>query len=349
MTASTRPRVLRVDPERPDPRALAEAARVLRVGGLVAFPTETVYGLGAHALDEGAVRRVFTAKGRPPTNPLIVHVADASAARALVRLWPPAAERLASAFWPGPLTLVLPKQPAVPDAVTAGLPTVAVRVPAHPVAQALLRAAGLPVAAPSANRFTEISPTMAEHVVRSLGTAVDLVLDAGPTAVGIESAVVDLNTDPPRMLRPGVLPPEELAAIAGVPLQPPPAPVPDDAPRASPGLHRRHYAPRTEVRLWASEHATSVAETLASLRSHGVRIGVLWHRTPLEADAVERLPDEPQGYARGLYAALHRLDAANCQLLFIEDVPATPAWLGVRDRLHRAAAPRNPRPDDALP
>ncbi|MDF1501573.1 L-threonylcarbamoyladenylate synthase, partial [Roseisolibacter sp. H3M3-2] len=236
-----------VDPAAPDPAVLAEAAAVLRAGGLVAFPTETVYGLGAHALDADAVRRIFAAKGRPSYNPLIAHAADADGARALAAAWPDAAERLAAAFWPGPLTLVLPKRPHVPDALTAGLPAVAVRVPAHPVALALLRAAALPVAAPSANRFTELSPTTAAHVAKALGDRVDLIVDGGPAGVGIESTVVDLTGARPALLRPGPLGAEAIGAVLGE--TPTPGAVPDrvDAPRAAPGMVERHYAPRAEV------------------------------------------------------------------------------------------------------
>src|SRR5262249_34135404 len=176
-----------VDPHSPNAEAITGAARLLRAGGLVAFPTETVYGLGANALDASAVARIFAAKGRPANNPLIVHVAEADEARQVAADWPEAAARLAERFWPGPLTLVLPKRAIVPDAVTANGPTLAVRVPAHPVAQALLRAAGVPVAAPSANRSTELSPTRAEHVLRGLDGRIDVLLDGGPTAGGIES------------------------------------------------------------------------------------------------------------------------------------------------------------------
>src|SRR5437660_12869477 len=178
-----------------EPAAIAEAAAVLRRGGLVAFPTETVYGLGGNALDPAAVARIFAAKGRPATNPVIVHVADAAGVPLVAAAWPDPAARLAARFWPGPLTLVLPRRPEVPDVVTAAGPTVAVRVPAHPVARALLRAAGVPVAAPSANRSSELSPTTAEHVLRGLGGRIDLILDAGPCPGGIESTVLDLTSD----------------------------------------------------------------------------------------------------------------------------------------------------------
>ncbi|HEX5520066.1 MAG TPA: L-threonylcarbamoyladenylate synthase, partial [Longimicrobiaceae bacterium] len=223
-----------VDPSAPAAAALARAAAVLRRGGLVAFPTETVYGLGANALDADAVRRIFAAKGRPSYNPLIAHVAGAAAARELVTAWPDAAEQLAAAFWPGPLTLVLPKRAIVPDVVTAGLDTVAVRVPAHPVAHALLAAAGLPVAAPSANRFTQLSPTTAAHVERALGDRVDLILDGGPTTVGIESTVIDLSGERPVLLRPGSIALDALERIVG-PLERPAASA-AEAPRPSPGM-----------------------------------------------------------------------------------------------------------------
>ncbi len=196
-------RVLRLDPARIDQTAIAEAAAILHSGGLVAFPTETVYGLGASALDADAVARIYAAKARPSCNPIIVHVPDVTAARGLTTSWPEAAERLAARFWPGPLTLVLPRSQAIPDIVTGGGPNVGLRVPAQPIAQALLQAANLPVAAPSANLATYISPTTAQHVLRGLGGRIDCLLDGGPTSAGIESTVLDLTTDPPRVLRPG--------------------------------------------------------------------------------------------------------------------------------------------------
>ncbi|MBU6365517.1 MAG: threonylcarbamoyl-AMP synthase, partial [Gemmatimonadetes bacterium] len=200
------------------PEAIRDAAAALRRGELVAFPTETVYGLGANALDPEAVARVYAAKGRPAWNPLIAHVADVAAARALARHWPPAAERLAAACWPGPLTLVLPKAAHVPDAVTAGRDAVGIRVPDHPVALALLHEAGVPVVAPSANRFTQVSPTTAGHVQEALGDRVAHILDGGPCQVGIESTVLDLTQDPPAILRPGMLDARQLAALLGAPV-----------------------------------------------------------------------------------------------------------------------------------
>lgn len=332
-------RIYPVSPERAQSEGLREAARVLRAGGLVAFPTETVYGLGANALDAAAVQRIFAAKGRPSYNPLIVHVAHADAARALVRAWPEAAERLARAFWPGPLTLVLPKQPQVPDAVTAGLPTVALRVPAHPVALALLESCALPLAAPSANRFTQLSPTTAAHVARSLGERVDVILDGGPTSVGIESTVLDLSEGEPLLLRPGTLPLDRIESVVGPVRAPARAPA-GEAPRRAPGMLDRHYAPRAELRLFESAAREAAAARAAQATAAGGVVGALLLH-PLDAPVQHPLvmPPDPAEYARRLYAALHTLDERGCSLILVEWPPADAAWLGVRDRLQRAAAP----------
>lgn len=321
---------LRVDPDDPHAAAgaaaLERAAGVLRAGGLVAFPTETVYGLGANALDDDAVRRVYDAKGRPPTNPMIVHVADADAARALAASWPEEAERLAARFWPGPLTLVVPKRPEIGDIVTAGLPNVGIRVPRHPVAQAVLRAAGVPVAAPSANRFTGVSPTTADHVADSLGDAVDLIVDGGPCDVGIESTVVSL-VDGFVVLRPGMISVEELREV-----------VPQirvrasflaiDVAHPSPGLSHRHYAPRARLRIESYRGAPS-DRTAALLYASDAAPG---------AARVTRMPRDPEAYARRLYAELHAADAAGCDFIIVEPLPTEPAWSAIRDRLARAAA-----------
>lgn len=327
-----RPTLIRVDPERPDPAALRPAAAALRRGKLVAFPTETVYGLGAHALRAAAVRRIFEAKRRPAFNPLIVHTLDAEAARALAARWPREAERLAERFWPGPLTLVLPRTAAVPDEVSAGLTTVALRVPAHPVAAALLRLAKIPVAAPSANRSNALSPTTAEHVLRGLGDRVDVIVDGGAAPVGIESAVVDLSGPEPLLLRPGTLSLERLREIvpelraAGVETT-------ADTPRPAPGMLARHYAPRAPLRLLpAGEISGGVAAAA------GERIGAVLLRTDVAGIAVPlRMPAEPAGYAGRLYAALHELDAAGCTLILVEAPPDRPEWAGVLDRLRRAS------------
>ena len=333
--------LLPVDPIRPEAAALRQAAETLRRGGLVAFPTETVYGLGAHALDPDAVARIYAAKGRPGYNPLIVHVADAYAARALTSAWPREADALAAAFWPGPLTLVLPKNDAVPDAVTAGLPSVALRVPAHPVAHALLRMAALPVAAPSANRSTEVSPTTAQHVVRSLGERVDVIVDGGPCPVGIESTVLSLAGPVPTLLRPGTISVDDLRPVIGDVLLPSSSPDAAAA-RPSPGMLDRHYAPRAELRLFESmENARlpggSDAKTAAVLIGPPRLTAI-----PPEMDVV-RMPESPAEYASALYGTLHDLDEQGYARVWVQQPPDAPAWAGVRDRLRRAAT--GPHPD----
>lgn len=326
--------LIRVDPRAPDPAAIARAADVLRAGRLVAFPTETVYGLGANALDAEAVARIYAAKGRPSYNPLIVHVADTRDALLVAADWPDSAEKLARLFWPGPLTLVLPKKPNVPDAVTAGLPSVAVRVPAHPVAHALLAAARLPVAAPSANRSMLLSPTSAAHVAKSLGDSVDVILDGGPTNVGIESTVVDLTTPAPTLLRPGMISADQLAAVLG-PLAIA-GPVAGDSARSSPGMLDRHYSPHARLLL---VEAGDVRDVVAREHAGGRAVGAL----VITADAapetarVTRLPDDAGIYASRLYESLHAMDDAGCDVIVVERVPPGADWAGVRDRLERAA------------
>lgn len=328
--------VLRVDPGDPDTAALDRAAEVLRRGGLVAFPTETVYGLGADARNEEAVRAIFTAKGRPSFNPLIVHVAELALARELSSAWPEAAELLGARFWPGPVTVVVPKRPEIPDLVTAGRATVALRVPAHPVALALLRRSELPIAAPSANLYTQVSPTRAEHVVQGLGDRVDLVLDGGATRVGIESTVVDLTGPVPVLLRPGQISRTELEAVIG-PIELA-AVVEGDAPRAGPGMVRRHYSPRAELRLFAPGERAAMQEVARAGAAAGRRVGALL-LAPLDApfETPIAMPADPAAYAHRLYAALHDLDAAGCDLILVDEVPEAGGWAGVRDRLRHAA------------
>jgi L-threonylcarbamoyladenylate synthase len=297
---------------------LERAAKLLRAGGLVGFPTETVYGLGANALDPEAVARIYAAKGRPATSPLIVHVADIAMARTVVAEWPEAAERLAAAFWPGPLTLVLKKQAIVPDSVTAGLGTVGVRQPAHPVAAELIRLAGVPLAGPSANRFMGLSPTTAEHVRQGLGVEVDLVLDGGACEVGIESTVLSLADGEAVLLRPGMVSRAMLEAVIG-PLRVA-RPVGDGEAHAAPGMHSRHYAPVTPLRVGVP----------------GVGSGYVWHTQAHEAGRSVRLPAEAGGYAAGLYEALHELDHAGLEEIVVEAVPSGEEWDGIRDRLGRA-------------
>ncbi len=291
--------------------SVQRAAALIRAGKLVAFPTETVYGLGANALDAAAVERIFTSKGRPRTSPLIVHVDSIEMARGLAACWPAAAETLARRYWPGPLTLVVPKRPQIPDIVTAGLPTVGLRMPAHPLALELIRAAGVPIAGPSANRFSELSPTAAGHVPESLA---DYVLDGGPARVGIESTVISL-VNAPVLLRPGVIPLPEIEALIG-PVEM--AAAPALGAHASPGLHPRHYRPATPLYL------LNPGERPPQGIGAWLRIG---HEMPADALA----------YAAVLYDTLHRLDAQRLDWIAVERPPETPEWAGVADRLRRAA------------
>jgi L-threonylcarbamoyladenylate synthase len=288
------------------------AAELIREGKLVAFPTETVYGLGANALDAAAVERIFDAKGRPRTSPLIVHVDSVAMARTLAAEWPTAADRLAQRYWPGPLTLVVPKRDIVPDVVTAGLTTVGLRMPNHPVALQLIAAAGTPIAAPSANRFTELSPTTAGHVPDAIA---DAVLDGGPAQVGIESTVLSL-AGPPTLLRPGVIPLPDIEALIG-PVRIGAAPEP--GPHSSPGMHNRHYRPATPLYLLPPGTARPAGNGAR------LRIGV-------------EMPAEPRLYAAALYDTLHRLDSESLDWIAVDEPPDAPEWAGVRDRLRRAAS-----------
>jgi L-threonylcarbamoyladenylate synthase len=321
-----------VDRQTPDPEIIQRAAGLLRSGRLVAFPTETVYGLGANALDPDAVDRIYAAKGRPAYNPLIVHLARAELARTVVSEWPDKAEMLANVFWPGPITLVLPKQPVVPDSVTAGLSTVGVRVPAHPVALALLEAAHIPVAAPSANRSNELSPTTGAHVEKSLGDVVDLILDAGPTSVGIESTVIDLTGQRPTVLRPGTISIPDIERVIG-PVLVAGARTGDEA-RPSPGMLEKHYAPKARVMI---AEAADVGLRVEQIRARSQRAGaiIIWADVE-ESETMRRLPADARGYAASLYQTLHALDDAGCDVVVVERVPESPDWLGVRDRLERA-------------
>jgi L-threonylcarbamoyladenylate synthase len=325
--------LVRVSPEHPDPTVIAHAAELLRSGRLVAFPTETVYGLGAHALDSAAVARIYDAKGRPKYNPLIVHVAGIEQVPAVAAGWNDIADRLARAFWPGPLTLVLPKTDAVPDSVTAGLSTVAVRVPSHPVAHALLAAADIPIAAPSANRSTQLSPTTGAHVLASLGDVIDLILDAGPTPVGIESTVVDVTTPVPSLLRPGSITLDDLERVVGRVERR--TTVAGESARPAPGMLDKHYAPRARLVLVASP---DVGVRVEHERANGFRVGALVLHASVEPTAgIVTMPPDPVGYATALYASLHALDDVGCDVIVVERVPETNAWLAVRDRLARAA------------
>lgn len=294
-----------------DATRVAKAAALIRAGRLVAFPTETVYGLGANALDAEAVARIFAAKQRPRTSPVIVHVDSVEMARGLAAEWPVSAEILARRYWPGPLTLVVPKGPQIPDIVTAGLPTVGLRMPAHPLALELIRAAGVPIAAPSANRFTELSPTLAEHVAERLA---DFVLDGGPARVGIESTVLSL-AGVPELLRPGVIPLPEIEALIG------PVRVVEsvsEGAHPAPGMHARHYRPKTPLYL------LGVGDPVPPGNGTWLRIG-------------REMPQNALAYAAVLYEKLHEVDGCGFAWIAVEQPPDTAEWAGVLDRLRRAA------------
>ena len=329
--------VIVVDRDAPDPAALAEAAAILQRGGLVAFATETVYGLGADATSTAAVERIFAAKGRPCTNPLIVHACDVDMARRYARSWPEAAQRLARAFWPGPLTLVLPKTDEIPATVTAGLPTVGLRVPAPSVARSLIEATGRPLAAPSANRSEHVSPTTATHVMADLGGRIDLVLDSGPTEVGIESTVVDLSGPQNRVLRPGPIDFEQLVAVLGRDLEAPATRFTEGAvPASSPGQHHRHYAPKTPAVRVSPEQSRRLSSSSADgwlvvgRRPNDVAIPSYSHRVDLPT---------PEVAARDLYATLRTLDTLAIERIVVVMPPADPQWAAVADRLMRATKP----------
>ena len=323
------------------PAEIDHAARLLRAGRLVAFPTETVYGLGANALDADAVARIYAVKGRPATTPLIVHVDSIEMARSLVAAWPDTADQLAEKFWPGPLTLVLPRSHGgtapstssaastswtIPLIVTAGLPTVGLRMPAHRIALALIRAAGVPLAAPSANRFTQLSPTTADHVRRTLGSDVDYILDGGPCHVGIESTVLSLAEPQPILLRPGGISRLQIEAVVG-----PITVAADPAAGAhpAPGMHPRHYSPRTCLLL----------VTAGKLPEQGRGIYLQHLHPPNRTDvAVHQMPHSAADYAAALYHQLHEADVGNYDWIAVDLPPNTPDWEAVHDRLRRAAS-----------
>lgn len=305
---------------------VAQAASILRRGGLVAFPTETVYGLGADATNPKAIERLYEVKGRPADHPVIIHFADAEPAFAWAREVPDAARRLAARFWPGPLTLILKRSALAKDFVTGGQDTVGLRVPAHPVAQELLREFKEGIAAPSANRFGRLSPTTADHVREDLGDEVDLVLEGGSSEVGIESTIVDLSGGSAALLRPGGISRPQLEEICPVKEKD------ATAPRHSGGLER-HYAPRTPARLVPGH---DLDKQISILRE---RVAVLAFSRPDErVDYWLRMPREPAAYAQKLYAALRELDSAGCEEILVEAPPDAPEWAGVRDRLQRACA-----------
>ena len=319
--------------------AVQVAAERLRAGEVVALPTETVYGLAANALDANAVAKIFQIKGRPAHNPIIVHVASNEMAAACVDSWPELATKLSHAFWPGPLTLVLPRGKNIPDNVTAGGETVGVRWPSHPFMQAVIRECGFPLAAPSANLSNQISPTNAEHVRRQLEDQISLIVDGGQSQVGIESTVLDLTANPPRVLRPGMIHAESLAA-AGLPIADSRLPIHSGALR-SPGMLKTHYAPKAKLVLidWSTE-----VDLLAQLSTFNFQLSTTYllvhSKIPagFPAENVSVIPHDAEAYARALYGELHRCDALGAKLIVVEAPPNTAEWSGIADRLRRAAA-----------
>lgn len=346
--------VVNVDPAHPDPVVIERAADIIQQGGLVAFPTETVYGLGANGLDEDAVRSIFAAKRRALNDPLILHVLSVDDLSTVVTSVPPIARALAERFWPGPLTLVLPKRPAVPDLATAGLLTVAVRVPNHPVARALIAAAGVPIAAPSANLFMRTSATTAAHVVEDLGDRVDLILDGGPAPHGIESTVVAVSDTEARLLRPGATTAEALADALSA-LEPPvPLLLGAVGRTASPGLLARHYSPRASLFLFTGEPSetrpafrAAISEALAAGRRVGAMVvdedmpllAGLPSQSQSQAVQLVHLGSETDlvGVARRLFAGLRDLDAAGCEVIYARSFGTAGLGLAILDRLTRAA------------
>lgn len=295
---------------------IQKAAQIIRAGGLVVFPTETVYGLGANALDAAAVGKIYALKGRPATSPLIVHVGSIEQARELSAQWPEDAEKLAREYWPGPLTLVVPKKAEIPEVVTAGLNTVGLRMPRHPIALELLRVAEVPIAAPSANRFTQLSPTTAQHVRGAFGEETPFLLDGGPCEVGLESTVIAVTKDGLEVLRPGMAFVEDATAPTAL----------SEYAHRSPGQHKKHYSPRTRVLL--VKHGRLPQEG---------RGAYLWIEDAADAGVTVRMPAEPDGYAMQLYRQLHELDREGLDWIAVEFPPDTREWAAIRDRLTRAA------------
>jgi L-threonylcarbamoyladenylate synthase len=316
-----------------DPRAIEEAAEVLRAGGLVAFPTETVYGLGADASNPEAVKKIYAAKGRPRNHPLIVHLEDETRVPEWASEVPEATRRLAQRFWPGPLTLILKRAAHVSDLVTGGQDTVALRVPAHPAARALLVRFGGGIAAPSANRYGRVSATTAEHVRSEFGGTVEYVLDGGPCDVGIESTIVDMSGPHPALLRPGTITLDEIETVLGSAL----SPAGPGSPRA-PGTLAKHYAPQTPVMLL---EADLLVELASSMTRQGHKVAVLARSAMqplLDGVTWVAAPADAAGYAHDLYANLRALDRAGCSSILVEQPPLAAAWAAVHDRLARAAA-----------
>jgi L-threonylcarbamoyladenylate synthase len=318
--------------------AVHRAADLLCAGDVVALPTETVYGLAANALDAKSVSRIFEIKGRPSHNPIIVHVASLEMAQRCVSLWPPIAEKLARSFWPGPLTLVLPRSREIPGLVTAGGPTVGVRWPSHPFIQAVIRECGFPLAAPSANLSTELSPTNAAHVQKSVGNKISLIVDGGQSQVGIESTVLDLTATPPRLLRPGMIHEHALLAVTGALTL---GFGDSEEILKSPGQLRKHYSPRARLVVCSWQNDEDLKSQISNLKSQISNLHVVAHTHIPSGHGFARvsvIPHDIEAFARALYAELHQCDEAGADLIIVEAVPETDEWRAIADRLKRAAS-----------
>ena len=318
--------------------AVQRAADLLRAGEVVALPTETVYGLAANALDARAAERIFQVKGRPAHNPIIVHVASIGMAKRCVARWPALAGKLARAFWPGPLTLVLPRAKKIPGIITARGPTVGVRWPSHPFIQAVIRECGFPLAAPSANPSNRLSPTNAEHVRKYLGDRIRLIVDGGPAQIGIESTVLDISGSPPRLLRPGMIHEVALLAVTGELAV---GPGEDPEVLRSPGLLRKHYSPKAKLAVWSWGEEAELELRSAKSEVRRSKTHVIAHtRIPAGGGwgGVWVIPHDAAALARTIYATLHQCDEAGAELIVVEEPPDAPEWRAIADRLRRAAA-----------
>jgi len=334
--------VFRIETPEQFATAVEKAARVLARGELVAVPTETVYGLAANALDTAAVRRIYEVKGRPGENPIIVHVDSLAMAQGWCAFWPEAATKLCSAFWPGPLTMVLPKAASIPLIVTAGGETVAIRWPAHPFMRALITRCQFPLAAPSANLSNQVSPTTGEHVLRGLDGKIPLLIDAGASNVGIESTVIDLTSVPPRVLRAGMISQSQIAQFIPVAIEKGDGNEPaSQRTLKSPGLLRKHYAPHAPlvVATWTNDAELRAIVTNLGFSTSTVSI-IAYAHIPGSNDyqRIAVIPHDPDAYARALYAELHQSDEVGARLILVEAVPSGDEWQGIRDRLRRASA-----------
>jgi L-threonylcarbamoyladenylate synthase len=319
-------------------KAAQIAATLLKAGEVIALPTETVYGLAANALDEGAVAKIFQVKGRPSNNPIIVHVAGVEMVKRCVKDFSPLAEKLAKAFWPGPLTMVLPKSEQVPSIVTAGGKTVGVRWPSHPFIQAVIRECDFPLAAPSANLSEHISPTNAEHVRKQLGGKIPLIVDGGQAQVGIESTVLDLSVSPAQILRPGMIHAESLMAI-GLPMGEGRG-LDENGLLKSPGSSKKHYAPKAKLLVLDWQDDADLQRQIRKSRFETRNCHILAHtKIPVDKEfaGVSVIPHDAEAFARALYGELHRCDEAGVPVIIVETPPDLPEWSGIADRLRRAA------------